>query len=109
MPDVDRREIREREGWLTYALRRDRLLTLWISGHVCANKIPELLQHFARFGVASHFFLGEQNLVIHFELENALATHNKPVLFDDMLIISKDVLRHTDGSGGIVSRDTVFE
>ena len=53
--------------------------------------------------------LGVEQLIVHFELKCPFTTGNKCKLFDDVLVIAQNIIRHTDGTRCIVSRHAIFK
>jgi hypothetical protein len=85
------------------------LLRLGVGHDIWANVLFEQSQDLTWLRMATQFFLGVKKFAINFELEGSLSAHDEPVIFNDMLIVGYNVVRHTDGSCGIVSRHAVFE
>ncbi len=85
------------------------LLIAGVWFYVGADVFFEEFQDFARVGVPFEHFFGIKYFIIHFELKRATGTGDKGKLFDNVLVIGEDFVRHTDGTGAIVSRDAVFE
>lgn len=80
---------------------------IWL--YIGADVFFEEFQDFARVGVSFERFFGIKYFAVHFELKRATGTGDKGKLFDNMLVIGEDFVRHTDGTGAVVSRDAVFE
>ena len=67
------------------------------------------MQHLARLGVAADVLLGEEYLVINREFEHALAAGDELKAADDVVIPAHNVVRHTGGTGPVVSGDAIFK
>ena len=68
----------------------------------------EQAKDLARLRVSTNFLLGVQEFPVNSELECPFGAHEERIVFNDMLIIGQNVVRHTDGALGIVSRHTIF-
>jgi hypothetical protein len=71
---------------------------LRINGDVGADELFEPVQHFARFGVASNLFLGENQVAVDFHVKHAAAAGDEGEVNDYMLIMGENIFRRTDGS-----------
>ncbi len=69
----------------------------------------EAPEHLARVGVASFHVLGEQNLPVHRDVEDALVAPNDAEFTDDVSVASQQVPHRAHGTVGIVSGDAVRE
>lgn len=53
-----------------------------------ADDVPKEVEYLAWFGVTAELLLGEDQLVVDFNVENALRTSDEGKALDDMLVVS---------------------
>jgi hypothetical protein len=58
--------------------------------------------------MAANLFFGENQAIVDSYIKDAFAAHNKGKALNDVLVVAQNVIRHTDGSLTIVSRDAIF-
>ena len=56
-----------------------------------------------------HRLFGIDEFIVDFELKSPFCAGNKGETVNNMLIMTKNVIRHTDGAFAIVSRHAVFK
>lgn len=71
--------------------------------------LGEAPEHLARVGVTSFHVLGEQNLAVNRNVEDALVAPDDAELPDDVSVTSQQIPHRAHGTVGIVSGDAVRE
>ena len=56
-----------------------------------------------------HRLFGIDEFIVDFELKSPFCAGNKGETVNNMLIMTKDIIRHTDGTFAVVSRYTIFK
>ena len=97
--------------WITTCagMTRKKPLILGIRLHVRAYNFFKQFQHLPGFSMAAKLLLGIKQLIVHLELKCPLGSGNKRKLFNDVLVVAQNIIRHTDGACRVVSRHAIFE
>lgn len=85
------------------------LFATGVGGYVRSYDLLEDRQDLSRFRVPFlHRLLGKHEIVVNPELKGAPGAGDQIQIFDDVLIITQQFVRHTDGARCVISRDTIL-
>lgn len=79
-----------------------------INWHIWPNQCLEPGQNFTRLGVAAFRFLRVQLFAIDHHFKSAFAASDEGQFLYNVLIMGQNVIRRTDGSFAVVSRNTIL-